>query len=446
MNAVSPAGPPFIRRMALVSRIAGHTAQARLPGVSIGEICEIRRTWRDTATVGQAQVIAVNEEHAILSLFAATQGLSCESALVPTGRQATCRPQAAWRGAVLNACGDIVDRIDGGPILPPVPPMPQKSALPSAERTLLAPALAYGTRAGIDSRLHTGLRAIDGCLPCGRGQRVGIFAPAGCGKTSFMNALMAGVDVDTTVVALIGERGREVVEIVDELRRSPGAERCVVVFATSDAPAVARRNAALLATTVAEYFREQGHHVALFVDSLTRYVRACRDLALATGESPMRAGVPASVYSSLPQLLERAGAATSGSITAFYTVLIEDDDSTDPMAEEIRSILDGHIHLSARLAQRNHYPAIDILRSVSRVATRVATPQHLHAAGELRAWLARLAALQTLVDLGEYRPGLDAQDDRAMAAKPAMEAFLRQTRDEWSPEDETLRRLHDIVD
>lgn len=443
MKRTPPVGPSFIRRMALVSRIAGHTAQARLPGVSIGEICEIRRTWRAAATVGQAQVIAVHDEHAVLSLFAATQGLSCDSALVPTGRQATCRPHAAWRGAVLDACGEIVDRIDGASGLSHIPPTPD--TLPT-ERELLAPALAYDNRVGIDTRLHTGLRAIDACLPCGRGQRVGIFAPAGCGKTSFMNALMAGVDADTTVVALIGERGREVVEIVDELRRSPGAHRCVVVYATSDAPAVARRNAALLATTVAEYFREQGHHVALFVDSLTRYVRACRDLALATGEAPMRAGVPASVYSSLPQLLERAGAAMSGSITAFYTVLIEDDDSTDPMAEEIRSILDGHIHLSARLAQRSHYPAIDVLRSVSRVATRVATPDHLRAAGELRAWLARLEALQTLVDLGEYRPGVDAQDDRAMAAKPAMEAFLRQTRDEWSSEDETLRRLHDIVD
>lgn len=272
MKRTPPVGPSLIRRMALVSRIAGHTAQARLPGVSIGEICEIRRTWRATATVGQAQVIAVHDEHAVLSLFAATQGLSCDSALVPTGRQATCRPQAAWRGAVLDACGEIVDRIDGASGLSHMPPTPD--TLPT-ERELLAPALAYDNRVGIATRLHTGLRAIDACLPCGRGQRVGIFAPAGCGKTSFMNALMAGVDADTTVVALIGERGREVVEIVDELRRSPGAHRCVVVYATSDAPAVARRNAALLATTVAEYFREQGHHVALFVDSLTRYVRAC---------------------------------------------------------------------------------------------------------------------------------------------------------------------------
>nr|WP_254915932.1 FliI/YscN family ATPase [Pandoraea sp. PE-S2T-3] len=426
--------------MSLVSRIAGHTAEAHMPGVSIGEICEVRRTWRDTETVGQAQVIAVHDDRAMLSLFAATQGLSCESALVPTGSHATCRPQAGWRGAVLDARGEIVDRIDGQPVSPRVPVGAREA------RPLLAPALPYDARVGIDARLHTGLRAIDGCLPCGRGQRVGIFAPAGCGKTSFMNTLMAGVAADTTVIALIGERGREVVEIVDELRQSPSAHRCIVVFAPSDAPAVARRNAALLATTVAEYFREQGHHVALFVDSLTRYVRACRDLALATGEPPMRAGVPASVYAALPQLLERAGASTSGSITAFYTVLIEDDDTTDPMAEEIRSILDGHIHLSARLAQRSHYPAIDVLRSVSRVATRVATPKHLRAAGALRAWLARLEALQTLVDLGEYRPGVDAQDDRAMAAKPAMEAFLCQTRDEWSSEDETLERLHDIVD
>lgn len=452
MNAIGkpagtrPARIPLVKRLSLVSRIAGHTAEARLPGVSIGEICEIRHTWREAQVVGQAQVIAVHDDRAILSLFAATQGLSCDSALVPTGRQATCCPHEAWRGAVLDAGGRIVDRIDGADLTERrIGRGCEAPRAGVAERALLAPALSYDARVGVDVALRTGLRAIDALLPCGVGQRVGIFAPAGCGKTSFMNALMSGVDVDTTVVALIGERGREVVEIVDALRTSPGAERCVVIFATSDAPAVTRRNAALLATTVAEFFRDQGHRVALFVDSLTRYVRACRDLALATGEMPMRAGVPASVYSSLPQLLERAGAATCGSITAFYTVLVEDEDTTDPMAEEIRSIVDGHIHLSAQLANRNHYPAIDVLRSVSRVATRVASPEHLRLAGAMRTCLARLEALQTLVDLGEYRPGANVQDDRAMDAKPQIEAFLRQSNGQWTPIDDTLERLHEIV-
>lgn len=433
--------PALVKRLSLVSRIAGHTAEAHLPGVSIGEICDIRRTWRDAQVIGQAQVIAVHDDRAILSLFAATQGLSCDSALMPTGRQASCRPHDGWRGAVLDAGGGIVDRIDTDTFTD-VPGQCRPSA---PERALLAPGLSYRERVGVDIGLHTGLRAIDALMPCGIGQRVGIFAPAGCGKTSFMSALMAGVDVETTVIALIGERGREVVEIVEALRASPDAQRCVVIFATSDAPAVTRRNAALLATTAAEFFRDQGHRVALFVDSLTRYVRACRDLALATGELPMRAGVPASVYTSLPQLLERAGAATLGSITAFYTVLVEDDETTDPMAEEIRSILDGHIHLSAQLAHRNHYPAIDVLRSVSRVATRVVTPEHLQAATALRACLARIESLQTLVDLGEYRPGANAQDDRAMEAKPHIEAFLMQASGEWSPASETLRRMNDIV-
>ncbi len=436
-QASMPGGPSFVRPLSLISRIAGHTAEANIPGVTIGEICDIRRTWRDAHVVGQAQVIAVHDERAILSLFAATQGLSCDSALLPTGRQASCRPHDTWRGAVLDAGGDIVDRIDGQPLTP--------LRGGATERTLLAPALPYLERVGVDSALHTGLRAIDALMPCGVGQRVGIFAPAGCGKTSFMSALLAGVEVDTTVIALIGERGREVVEIVEALRASPGAQRCIVIFATSDAPAVTRRNAALLATTAAEHFRDQGQRVALFVDSLTRYVRACRDLALATGEPPMRAGVPASVYTSLPQLLERAGASTRGSISAFYTVLLEDDEMPDPMAEEIRSILDGHIHLSAQLAHRNHYPAIDVLRSVSRVATRVTPSDQMRTAGQVRAWLARLESLQTLVDLGEYRPGVNAQDDRAMEAKPYIEAFLKQEAHEWSSAEETLRRLHEIV-
>ncbi|MCI3207293.1 MULTISPECIES: EscN/YscN/HrcN family type III secretion system ATPase [Pandoraea] len=438
--------PPLVRQLSLISRIAGHTAEACIPGVAIGEICEIRRTWREPEVVGQAQVIAVHDDRAILSLFAATQGLSCDSALLPTGRQATCRPNDAWRGAVLDASGGIVDRIDDGDVTTPGPAsLTGQTSSTAVERTLLAPALPYEHRVGVAEGLHTGLRAIDALMPCGIGQRVGIFAPAGCGKTSFLSALMAGVEVDTTVIALIGERGREVVEIVDELRASPGANRCVVIFATSDAPAVTRRNAALLATTVSEHFRDQGHRVALFVDSLTRYVRACRDLALATGELPMRAGVPASVYTSLPQLLERAGASKRGSITAFYTVLMEDEEMPDPMVEEIRSILDGHIHLSAQLAHRSHYPAIDVLRSVSRVATRVATADHIRAAGRLRAWLARLEALQTLVDLGEYRPGVNAQDDEAMDARPRIEAFLQQGKGEWSSADETLGRLHEIV-
>lgn len=430
-------GPPFVRQLSLISRIAGHTAEAHIPGVTIGEICDIRRTWRDAHVVGQAQVIAVHEDRAILSLFAATQGLSCDSALMATGRQATCRPHDAWRGAVLDAGGGVVDRVDGKAMTP------LRASAP--ERALIAPALPYENRVGVDIGLHTGLRAIDALMPCGIGQRMGIFAPAGCGKTSFLSALMAGVDVDTTVIALIGERGREVVEIVEALRASPGGDRCVVIFATSDAPAVTRRNAALLATTVAEHFRDQGHRVALFVDSLTRYVRACRDLALATGELPMRAGVPASVYSSLPQLLERAGASKRGSITAFYTVLMEDEEMPDPMVEEIRSILDGHIHLSAQLAHRSHYPAVDVLRSVSRVATRIASAEHLRTAGTLRAWLARLESLQTLVDLGEYRPGANVLDDRAMEAKPHIEAFLQQRQGEWSSAGETLGRMHDIV-
>ncbi|MEO3962515.1 FliI/YscN family ATPase, partial [Chromobacterium piscinae] len=303
----------------------------------------------------------------------------------------------------------------------------------------------YSQRVGVREPLVTGVRVIDGLLTCGIGQRVGIFASAGCGKTMLMHMLIDQAEADVFVIGLIGERGREVTEFAESLRQSPKRDRCVLVYATSDYASVDRCNAALLATTVAEYFRDQGKRVVLFVDSMTRYARALRDVALAAGEPPARRGYPASVFDSLPRLLERPGATREGSITAFYTVLLEGDDEPDPMADEIRSILDGHIYLSRKLAGQGHYPAVDVLKSASRVAGQVCADAHLQAASGVRGLMARLEELQVFIDLGEYRQGENADNDRAMQAREALRQWLRQPLAQNSPFDSTLRGMHELI-
>jgi type III secretion protein N (ATPase) len=304
---------------------------------------------------------------------------------------------------------------------------------------------SYQQRRPVAEPLRTGIRVIDGLLTCGVGQRIGIFAAAGSGKTTLINMLINHTDADVFVIGLIGERGREVTEFIEHLRQSEKRSRCVVVYATSDFSSVDRCNSALQATAIAEYFRDQGQRVVLLLDSLTRYARARRDLALAAGEAPARRGYPASVFDALPRLLERPGVTASGSITAWYTVLLESDDEPDPIAEEIRSILDGHIYLSRALAAKGHYPAIDVLNSVSRVATQVTTPELQHLAAKTRETLARLEQLQIFLDMGEYTHGADAANDHAMQHREALTQWLRQPTGECCEPDETQRSLHELI-
>ncbi|OXJ22557.1 EscN/YscN/HrcN family type III secretion system ATPase [Burkholderia sp. HI2714] len=425
--------PRLLRRLAYPQRLSGPILEAALPGVAIGELCEIRRSWRDDAVMARAQVVGLNHECAVLSLIGSARGLTREAVLQPTGRALSAWIGEETLGAVLDSTGQIVERL--------APSM----AVGGEERAVDAAPPSYSNRVGVHERLVTGVRAIDGLLTCGVGQRVGIFASAGCGKTMLMHMLIDQAEADVFVIGLIGERGREVTEFVEALRGSPKRERCVLVFATSDVASVDRCNAALLATTVAEYFRDQAKRVVLFVDSMTRYARALRDVALAAGEPPARRGYPASVFDSLPRLLERPGATGSGSITAFYTVLLEGDDEPDPMADEIRSILDGHIYLSRKLAGQGHYPAIDVLKSASRVAGQVTDPSHQRLASGVRAQMGRLDELQMFVDLGEYRPGENADNDRVMQAREPLQRWLRQPLDESSPFLETLKGMHALI-
>jgi type III secretion protein N (ATPase) len=423
----------LLRRQANPLRLSGPIIEAVLPGVVVGEICEIYRSWQDSICVARAQVLGFNQERTILSLIGNAQGLSRELVLQPTGAGLQVEVGDFLLGSVLDPSGKVVERFV------------EASNCRREWRSIEATPPSYAERVGIQQPFVSGVRAIDGLLTCGDGQRVGIFASAGCGKTMLMNMLIEQADADVFVIGLIGERGREVTEFTEELRRSGRHHQCVLVYATSDFSSLDRCNAALLATTVAEYFRDQGKNVVLFLDSITRYARALRDVALAAGQAPARRGYPASVFDSLPRLLERPGQTQKGCLTAFYTVLLESDDEPDPIADEIRSILDGHIYLSRKLAAQNHYPAIDVLRSVSRVAGRVSSREHQHLASELRGVLARLEDLQVFLDLGEYKAGENAENDRAMNKRSAIQGWLRQPLDEGSSFEMTLRAMHEIA-
>ncbi|MFJ3482240.1 type III secretion system ATPase SctN [Pseudomonas sp. NPDC090202] len=423
----------FERHAAHPLRISGPLIEAALGRVVIGEMCEVRRHWRDRQSCAWAQVIGFKADAVVLSLLGNASGLSRASLIVPTGGslRMSCGPQLL--GSVVDPHGAIIERLAPA------------SGFTCEDYPVDAPPPDYRQRRPVKIPLVSGIRVIDGLLTCGIGQRMGIFAAAGSGKTSLIDMLIARSEADVFVIALVGERGREVTEFIESLRGSIKRSRCVVVFATSDFSSIDRCNTALQATAIAEYFRDQGQQVMLFMDSITRYARARRDLALAAGEPPARRGYPSSVFDALPALLERPGVTERGSITAFYTVLLESDDEPDPLAEEIRSILDGHIHLSRALAGKGHFPAVDVLRSVSRVARQVADPATQVLAIKAREIMSRLEDLQVLLDMGEYSPGVNAANDHAMSCRDALDDWLRQSTDEGSDPRDAMERLHDLI-
>ncbi|WP_459482900.1 type III secretion system ATPase SctN [Erwinia amylovora] len=398
-------------------RIQGNVIEAHLPGTRIGEICEIEKSLLEPEVVGFAQVIGFNKEHTLLSLLNDNNGFSRDNVLLPTGKPFRVAVSERTLGAILDATGTIQGRLDGGPV-----------AAPTGGENLETGGVPrdFTQRKPIAVPLATGVRAIDGLLTCGQGQRMGIFAAAGCGKTSLMSMIIEHSEADIYVIGLIGERGREVTEFVEELRRSSRRSKVVLVYATSDRSCVERCNAAQVASTVAEYFCEQGKNVLLFIESVTRYARALRDVALSMGELPARRGYPASVFEALPKLLERPGRFLTGSISAFYTVLIENEEESDVIGDEVRSILDGHIYLSKKLAAKGHYPAIDVLQSISRVFQQVTQPEHQQLATHFRDYLVRQNDMQLFIDLGEYKRGENEDNDAAFDKKSAMEAFLKQ--------------------
>lgn len=410
-----------------VVQVTGTIIRAVIPSVKIGEICVLRSPGEQTSM--KAEVVGFSQGSALLMPMGDMQGISSDTEVIPTGQVHLVPVGNALLGRVLDGMGDPIDTSTHGPL----------------NTTRYYPVLTGAPdplkRRIITHPLTLGVRALDGLLTCGEGQRLGVFAAAGGGKSTLMAMLVKGADVDVTVVALIGERGREVREFLEHELGEEGRKRAVIVCATSDKSSMERSKAAYVATAIAEYFRDQGKRVLFLMDSVTRFARAQREIGLAAGEPPTRRGFPPSVFATLPRLMERVGMGHKGSITALYTVLVEGDDMTEPIADETRSILDGHIILSRKLASANHYPAIDVLASVSRVMNMVVSPEHKKLAGRLRELMAKYQEVELLVKIGEYKRGADAMADQAIDRIDNIRSFLRQRTDEGIGFEEMLEQM-----
>jgi type III secretion protein N (ATPase) len=413
-----------------IKRVSGNLIHAVVPGVCIGEICDLYDP--ETGRTEQAEAVGFDDALVMLSPLGRLNGLSTATEVSRTKRSLDIAADAALLGRVLNGFGRPVD--SSGPS--------DLSGL--ARRPLSAEAPPALTRRTISAPFPTGLRVIDGLLTWGEGQRVGIYGPAGTGKSLMLAQVLRTADADVRIAAFVGERGREVNEFLEKYLPQEIRGSTAVIVATSDRPAIERVKAAYTAMTLAEYFRDQGARVLLTVDSITRLARALREIALAAGEPALRRGYPPSVFSALPSLIERAGTASTGSITGLFTVLTEGDGTGDPIAEETRALLDAHIVLSASLAQAGHFPAVDVAASLSRVMPDVTSAEHYKSAQRIRQILAKYNEVQFLLQVGEYKAGNDRLADVAIAQWPAVERFLRQQFQEYSAPDatiETLRRL-----
>ncbi len=424
---------PYFRRLEQFSTLRwsgrviqaiGNLVESEGPLCAVGEGCAIVTA---DGQVYPAEIVGFRGRRVLAMPLERPLGIGHGDRLVTRGTRPMLRVVEAMLGRVLDALGRP---LDGGPAyrareywpLHGEPPQPLE-------------------RAAIREPLGCGIRAIDTFITCGRGQRVGIFGGSGVGKSTLIGMMARNTAADLTVVGLVGERGREVREFLEDALGEEGRRRSVVIVSTSDQSPLLRIRAALAATTAAEYFCARGHHVLLVIDSLTRFAMAQRELGLATGEPPTAKGYTPSVFSLLARLIERAGHFARGSITAFYSVLMEGDDEQDPLVDAVRSLLDGHVVLDRNLAQRGHFPAIAVLSSLSRLMPSVTSPEHQQKAQRLRRLLAVYTAHQDLLRVGAYQPGSDPELDRAVKVLPALEQFLRQQRDEPAPLAQTLEAL-----
>ena len=420
---------PTVERRGRLVEVLGTTLRVTGIAARIGETCEVADPQTGEGVL--AEVVGISGHATILTPLGDTRGLSPDCEVILRGTETLVPYGEALLGRVLDGRGQPIDG---------------KGPLPRGLATtpLHAPAPQPMERALIDSALETGVRAIDTLLTLGDGQRMGVFAAAGGGKSTLLGMLARFAKAEVIVIALIGERGREVREFIEDALGAEGLARSVIVCATSDRAAMERVRAAHHATAIAEGFRREGRRVLLLMDSVTRFARALREIGLAAGEPAVRRGFPPSVFAELPRLFERAGNDARGSITGIYTVLLEDEDGGDPVGEEVRSILDGHILLSRKLGAAGHYPAIDVLGSLSRLFPRLATKDHRAAATEVRALLAKHAEIEFLVQVGEYRAGADPVADRAIAARPEIDALLRQEATVATPMANALLMLRSV--
>lgn len=409
-----------------ITSTVGMLIKAVVPHVKIGEVCLVQREGDEPL---RCEVVGFTKEEAFLSPLGDMKGIGPSSEVIPTRQTLRVKVGPEILGRILSGLGEPLDEKTKGPLILS-DTYPVRNAPPDPLK-----------RKRITEVFSCGIRVFDSCLTVGEGQRVGIFAAAGGGKSTLIGMLARFARADVNVIALIGERGREVRDFLEKDLGEEGIKRSVLVVSTSDQPSQVRLNAAYVGTAIAEYFRDQGKRVLFMMDSVTRFARAVREVGLAAGEPPARAGYTPSVFSTLPQLMERAGNSEKGSITAFYTVLVAGDDMNEPVADETRSILDGHIILSAELARQYHYPAVEVLSSASRVMPQIVDHDHLDLAGKVRQVLANYRKNELLIKIGEYKRGADKDGDFALDYIDKVNTFLKQGMEEECSYEETMQQM-----
>ncbi|NCC80707.1 MAG: flagellar protein export ATPase FliI [Clostridia bacterium] len=398
---------PMIKNKGYVDQVIGLIIYSVGPRASIGELCYINNGKEQIPS----EVVGFRDDKILLMPLGVFTGIRPGTEVIATGSTLNVKVSEKLRGRVLDALGNPMDgleSVEGKPCsLTNTPPHPLQ-------------------RKRIDEVLQVGVKVLDGMLTCGIGQRLGIFAGSGVGKSTLLGMISRNSKADINVIALIGERGREVKEFLEKDLGPEGLEKSIVVVASSDQPALYRIKGAYTATAIAEYFRDKGYNVMLMMDSVTRFAMAQRELGLAIGEPPATKGYPPSVFAELPKLLERAGASDKGTITGLYTVLVDGDDMNEPIADAVRGILDGHVVLSRKIASQNHYPSVDILNSVSRVMKDIVTNEHYNLSQSLKELTAVYNEAKDLIDVGAYVKGSNPKIDRAMQKIDAINTFLKQ--------------------
>jgi len=417
----------LVRVRGRVVELTGLVIKAAVPNVRMGEVCLIRRGQAEV----RSEVVGFQGDTVMLMPLGELSGIGPDSEVIPTGRPLTIRVGDGLLGRVLNGLGEPIDG----------KPLPDTGLQDWAvDRDCPDPF----TRQRITRPLSLGVRCIDGLLTVGEGQRIGLFAGSGVGKSTLMGQIARQTSAELTVIALIGERGREVLEFVEDALGPEGMKRSVVVCATSDQPALVRLRAGYVATAIAEYFRERGGNVLFMLDTITRLARAQREIGLAIGEPPARQGYPPSVFSMLPRMLERTGNSEKGKCTAIYTTLVAGGDMEEPIADEVRGILDGHFVLDRALGERNQWPAMDVLASLSRVMSQIVPAPHRKAAAKLRETLATYEKQRDLILLGAYQYGTDPRTDYAIDKYEQIIDYLKQGTQESAAYEETVQRLVDL--
>ncbi len=429
---------PVLSRRSLFHEVGRVTAigdlylETDLAGLAVSDVCEIGSPQGPAML--QAQVVSVEKNRTVLAPFGSVHGLTIGSIVRPTGGAVSIPVGDFLIGSTIDGFGNPLDEDEE-----------DEEHLFAGRRPVLEKYHNPLNREMISDILSTGICSIDGMLTVGRGQRMAILGEAGAGKSSLLAMLASNTEADVVVIGMVGERGRELRDFLERQLPPEVRARCVVVTATSDRPALERINAGHVASTVAEYFRDQGKDVLLLFDSITRFARAQREVGLAAGEQAVRGGLTPSVYANLPRLIERSGNMNNGSITAFYTVLTENEGINDPLAEEVMSLTDGHILLDGKLAQKGHYPAISILRSKSRLMNELILEDHAEAASRVRAMMAKYEDIELLVQVGEYQAGNDWDADAAIKARPAIEQLLKQSAGTATEFGETVFRLRELA-